>query len=85
MVLVVENLPANARDPGDMGLIPRRSPGEGNGNPIQSPCLENPTDREAWWTTVHRISRSWTRLKQFSSSMMIINMEKLSVRARRHP
>ena len=46
---VVKNLPANAGDMGDVGLIPRsrRSPGGGNGNPFQYSCLENPMDREA--------------------------------------
>ena len=40
---------------GDLGLIPGsgRSPREGNGNPLQYSCLENPMDREAWWATVH--------------------------------
>ena len=48
---VVKNPPANA---GDVGLIPRsgRSPGEGNGNPFQYSCLENPMDGGAWWATV---------------------------------
>ena len=49
---VIKNLPANA---GDMGLIPRwgRSPGEGNGNPLQYSCLGNSMDRGAWQATVH--------------------------------
>ena len=44
---MVKNLPANAGDTGDAGLIPglRRSPGEGNGNPLQYSCLENPRQR----------------------------------------
>ena len=48
----VENLPASA---GDVSLIPGsvRSPGIGNGNPLQYSCLENPMDRGAWWATVH--------------------------------
>ena len=52
---VVKNLPANAGDPGDAGLIPGsgKSPGEGNGNPLQYSCLENPMDRGAWRATVH--------------------------------
>ena len=56
MALVVKNLPANAGEAGDTGLIPGlgRSPGGGHGNPLQYPCLENPTDRGAWWATVHR-------------------------------
>ena len=39
-----------------------RSPGEGNGNPLQHSCLENPMDRGAWQATVHAVTRSWTRL-----------------------
>ena len=47
---------------GDPGSIPgsRRSPGEGNGNPLQSSCLENPKDRGAWWATVHGVLKSQT-------------------------
>ena len=56
---VVKNPPANA---GDSGSIPRRegsgrSPGEGNGNPLQYSCLENPMDRGVWWATVHGIAK----------------------------
>ena len=40
-------------------------PGEGNGNPLQYSCLENPMDGEAWWTTVHGVTKSWTRLSDF--------------------
>ena len=56
LVQLVKNLPANAGDPGS---IPGsgRSPGEGNGNPFQYSCLENPKNRGAWQTTVHRVSR----------------------------
>ena len=39
-----------------------KSPGEGNGNPLQYSCLENPMDREAWQAIVHGVSKSWTRL-----------------------
>ena len=55
-MIVLKNLPANA---GDMGLISAsgRSPGEGNGNPLQYSCLENPMDREAWWATVHGVAK----------------------------
>ena len=54
----------SACNAGDPGLIPRsgRSPGEGNGNPLQDSCLENPMDRGAWWATVHGLSKSQTRL-----------------------
>ena len=54
----------------DMGSIPRsrRSPGGGNGNPLQYSCLENPIDRGAWWAVVHRVANSWTWLKWLRSS-----------------
>ena len=53
---VVKNPSANARD---AGFIPRsgRSPGEGNGNSLQYPCLGNPMDRRAWWAIVHAVAR----------------------------
>ena len=56
---VVKNLPANAGATGDMGLIPGsgRSPGEGNGNPLQYACLGNPMDRRTWWSIVHGVSK----------------------------
>ena len=62
---MVKNLPANAGDIRDVGLIPGlgRSPGGGHGNPLQYSCLENPMDRETWWATVHRVTKSWTQLK----------------------
>jgi len=51
----------NAGDARDMGLIPGlgRSPIGGDGNPVQYSCLENPMNREAWWTTVYR----WQRVR----------------------
>jgi len=62
---VVKNLPANAGDVRDMGSIPGlgRSSGGGHGNPLQFSFLENPIDRRAWWATVHRVTKSQTRLK----------------------
>ena len=42
--------------------------GEGNGNPLQYSCLENPRDGGAWWAAVYGVAQSWTRLKQLSSS-----------------
>ena len=42
--------------------------GEGNGNPLQCSCLENPRDGGAWWAAVYGAAQSWTRLKQLSSS-----------------
>ena len=59
---MVKNLSANAGDAGDSSLIPGlgRSPGGGNGKPLQYSCLENPIDRGAWRATVHRVTRSQT-------------------------
>ena len=55
---VVKNLPHVARDAGDAGLIHGlRSPGGGNGNPLQCSCLKNPTDRGAWWAIVHEVAK----------------------------
>ena len=42
--------------------------GEGNGNPLQCSCLENPRDRGAWWAAIYGVAQSWTRLKRYSSS-----------------
>ena len=62
---------ASACNVGDRGLIPGsgRSPGEGNGNPLQHPCLKNPMDRGAWSATVHGISKSRTRLSDFTFTL----------------
>ena len=59
---------ASAYNAGDVGLIPGsgRPPGEGNGNPLQYPCLENPTDRGAWEATIYGVAKSWTRLSDFT-------------------
>ena len=58
---MIKNPPANA---GAMGLIPGlgKSPGEGNGNPLQYSCLENSMDRGAWRATVHGVAKSLTGL-----------------------
>ena len=61
---VLKNLPANAGDGRDASLIPGsgRSPGVGNGHPLQYSCLGNPMDRGAWWVTDHGITKSQTHL-----------------------
>ena len=63
----------NARDPDS---IPGsgRSPGEGNSNPLQYSCLENPMDTGAWWATVHGVTKSRTRLSDFPWSWSRIPM-----------
>ena len=61
---MVNNLPANAGDIRDTGLIPGlgRSPGGRHDNPLQYSCMENPTDRGAWRAIVHRVAKSQTRM-----------------------
>ena len=59
---------ASAQNAGDPGSIPEsgRSPGEGNGNPLQYSCLENSMEGGAWQATVHGVAKSWTRLSDFT-------------------
>ena len=59
---------APACNVGDLGSIPGlgRFPGEGNGNPLQYSCLENPMDRGAWWAIVHGVAKSRTRQSDFT-------------------
>ena len=61
---MVNNLPVNAGDKGDLCLIPGpgRPPGVGNGNSLQYSCLENSMDNGTWQATVHRAAESWTQL-----------------------
>ena len=49
--------------------------GEGNGNPLQYSCLENPVDRGAWWAAVHRVTQSWTWLNRLSMHALEKEME----------
>ena len=65
----------SACNAGDLGSVPGlgRSPGEGNGNPLQFSCLENPMDRGAWWATVHGVAKSRTRLNDFFFSPLDIS------------
>ena len=62
----------DSRDRGSvLGL--GRSPGEGNGNPLQYSCLGNPMDRAARWATVHRVTKSWTRLSRYLSFLSMLS------------
>ena len=65
VALKVKNSPANA---GHSSVIPgsRRSPGEGNGKPLQYSSLGNLMDRGAWGATVHGVAKKWTRLSDFT-------------------
>ena len=58
-IITIKAFACNARDLGSISGS-RRSPGEGNGNPLQYSCLKNPMDGGAWWTTVHGVTKSWT-------------------------
>ena len=70
---VEKNLPVNARDARDVGLIPGsgRSPGVGNGNLLQYSCLESSMDRGTWQATVHGVTKSWTWLKWLSTHIRV--------------
>ena len=63
----------SAWNAGDLGSIPGlgRSPGEGNGNPLQYSCLENPMEGGAWQATVHGVAKSWTRLRDFNVNVNV--------------
>ena len=67
---MVRNLPANARDTRDAGWIPGwgRSPGVGNGTPLQYSCLENSMDRGAWQATVQGVAKSQTQLSTHTAT-----------------
>ena len=68
----------SACNAGDLGLIPGlgRLTGEGNGNPLQYSCLENPTDGGALWAIVHGVAKCWTQLSDFSS---VQTMEEVAI------
>ena len=55
--------------------------GEGNGNPLQCSCLENPRDGRAWWAAVYGVAQSWTRLKRLSSSRRYEHPSNYSVKS----
>ena len=67
--LVAQTVNASAYNAGDLGSIPGlgRSPGEGNGNPLQYSCLENPMDGEAWYATVHGVTQYASKFGKLSS------------------
>ena len=62
----------SACNAGDLSSVPglERSPGEGNGNPLQYSCLENPMDVGAWWATVHGVTKSQTQLSMQACTMV---------------
>ena len=74
VVLVVKNRPTSAGDIREKGSIPGqgRSPWEVHGNWLQCSCLEKPTDRGAWQATVHRVTKSQTRLKRLQAAFRFV-------------
>ena len=79
VALVVKNPSANSGDACSI-LGWGRSPGEGNGNPLQYSCLGNPMHRGAWWVTVHGIAKDWTW-----QSIHACMQKSLALRSRLHP
>ena len=73
MTVVVKNPPAKTGDIRDESTIPQsgRSSGGGHGYPLQYSCVENPMDREAWQTTVHRVTQCQTQLKRLSTQVYV--------------
>ena len=71
---MVKNPPASVGDIRDMGSIPvsGRSPGGGQGSPLQYSHLENPTNRRAWQLTAHEVTKSWTELKHVACMHVVI-------------
>ena len=67
----------SARDTGDVGSIPGlgRSPGEGNGNPLQYSCLKNPMDRGAWWATVLGVAKESDMTEQNNPCLLLHSFE----------
>ena len=80
MVLVIKNPPANAGDVGNTGLIPGlgRSPGGGDGNPLQYSCLANPLDRGVWLAIARKVPKSCTQLKQLSMHTLMCAREEMT-------
>ena len=73
MAQMVQNPPANA---GDTGLIPGsgRSPGGGNGNPLQNSCLGNPMDRGGWWAMVHGVAKELGTTQQLKTTIITLRL-----------
>ena len=70
---MTSDFPSGSDNAGYPGSIPGsgRSPGEGNGTPLQYSCLENPIDRGAWWATIHGVAKSRARLSDFTFTLKV--------------
>ena len=72
---MVKKLPASGGATGAVDLIPGwEKSGEGNDNPLQYSCLENPMDRGAWWATVHGVVKTWTQLSTHTCACIIFKL-----------
>ena len=71
---MIENVLANARDMGSISGS-GRSPGRGNGNPLQYSCLGNLMDRRALWAVVHGVSKSWTLHMHTRNCILVLNQK----------
>ena len=79
---MVNNLPANTSDVGDLDMIPGlgRSPGKGNGNLLQYSCLENPMDGGIWWATNHGVTKSLTGLSMHTLDNLKVILKRLTLK-----
>ena len=77
---MLNRLPVSACNVGDLSLIPEsgKSPGEGNGNPLQYACLENPMGGGAWWATIHGVAKSRTQVNDFT--FFSLSFKKLKIK-----
>ena len=82
---MVKDSPADAVDMGDRGLIPGsgRSAGGGHGNAVQCSCLESPTDRGAWWATVHGVTLGQTGLSGYAQQSGSVSASEVAALTRR--
>ena len=79
---MVNNLPANTSDVGDLDMIPGlgRSPGKGNGNLLQYSCLENPMDGGIWWAIHHGVTKSLTGLSMHALDNLKVILKRLTLK-----
>ena len=72
---MIKNPPASAGDASSV-YASGRSPGGGNGNPLQYSCLENPMDKGAWWATVHRVAKELDKTERLTTCIILTNVKK---------
>ena len=82
MAQVVRSLPAVRET--QVRSVSRRCPGEGNGNPLQYSCLENPMDEGAWWAAVHGVAKSQSRPSDFTFTFKVLQTLLVSTKESRN-